>query len=167
MTVTYTLGAIVALGDTLVTIVGFIILFWLIKRFAWESIINTIEERERTINADIDKAEDARKTAEKQRKETQEQLQNARNDANEILNRAQKEGNDLQKTIISEAKEDATRMKQQTQREIALEKKQAFHNMRSEIGATSINIAQKIIGREVHTDDHQRLIEEFIEGLEK
>lgn len=167
MTVTYTLGAITALGDTIVTVVGFLILFWLVKRFAWESIINTISERERAINADIDKAEDARKTAEKQRKETQEQLQNARSDANEILNRAQKEASELQKTIISEAKEDVVRLKQQTQREIELEKKQAFQNMRSEIGATSINIAQKIIGKEVHAEDHQRLIEEFIEGLEK
>lgn len=167
MTVTYTLGAITALGDTLVTVAGFLILFWLVKRFAWESIINTINERERAINADIDKAEDARKTAEKQRKETQIQLQNARNDANEILKRAQKEANELQKTIISEAKEESVRLKQQTQREIELEKKQAFQNMRSEIGATSINIAQKIIGKEVHPEDHQRLIEEFIEGLEK
>lgn len=167
MTVTYMLGAITALGDTLITLVGFLLLFLLIKRFAWQSLMNIINERERSINADIDKAEEARKSAEKQREETQQQLQQARNNANEILNRAQKEGSDLQKNIISEAKEDAVRLKQQTHREIELERQQAFHNMRSEIGQMSVDIATKILGREVNDQDHQNLIEEFIEGLEK
>ena len=167
MTVTYTLGAITALGDTLVTVAGFLLLFWLIKRFAWGAIMKTIDEREQTINSDIDKAEDARKTAEKQRKETQDQLQQARSNANEILKKAQNEANEIQKTIVAEAKEDASNIKQQAQKEMEQERQQTFHHMRSEIGEMSINIAQKIIGREVESQDHQNLIEEFIEGLEK
>ncbi len=167
MTVTYTLGAITALGDTLVVVAGFLLLFWLIKRFAWDMIIKTINEREQAINSDIDKAEDARKTAEKQRNDTQEQLQQARSNANDILNKAQNEGNELQKTIVAEAKEDAANIKQQAQKEMEHERQLTFHHMRSEIGEMSINIAQKIIGREVESQDHQNLIEEFIEGLEK
>lgn len=155
-----------ALGNTLLTLVSFLLLFWLIKRIAWKPLMSMLEEREREINADLDKAAHDRTISQQQRVETEGQLREARNQANELINKAQLEGNALQKTIIKEANEDAQRIRQQAQREIEAERIRTLNNMRSEISELSIDIAEKIIGRELSGADQDRLIDEFIQGLE-
>lgn len=82
------------------------------------------------------------------------------------MNRAQAEGNEIQKNIIKEAKEDALRIKQVTQKELELERKQALEGLRAEIGVISVEIAEKILGKEIKQADQQTLIEAFIEGLD-
>lgn len=167
MTGTLIVGQITALGDTIVTLVSFLLLFALIKKFAWKPLMNVLEERENTINANIEKAEEARKSAEEQRSEMEAQLRTARAQANDILTKAQVEGNAMQQTILAEAKEDAQRIKQQSQRDAELERQRAVSQMQQQIGEISISIAEQVLGREITQADQQRLIEEFIEGLEK
>lgn len=166
-----TLGVILgsastALGNTLVTLVAFLLLFALLKRVAWKPLMNMLDQREQTINADIDKAETARISAERQLAEVEQQLREARNKANETLTRAQAEGNELQKSIVNEAKEDARRIRKQAEKEVDLEQKKAFAKLRSEISEMSISIAASIIGKELNAEDQDRLIEEFIKGLD-
>lgn len=167
MTGTLIVGQITALGDTIVTLVSFLLLFALLKKVAWKPLMNVLEERENTINTNIEKAEEARKTAEEQRTQMETQLRTARAQANDILAKAQAEGNTMQQTIVADAKEDAQRIKQQSQREMELERQRALSQMQREIGEISMGIAEQVLGREIAPADHQRLIEEFIEGLEK
>ena len=167
MKLLFILGAAsTALGNTIVTLVSFLLLFWLIKRVAWKPLMGMLEERERVINADLDKAAQNREISQQQRSETEVQLREARTNANELLSKAQLEGSALQKTIIKEANEDAQRIRQQAQREVAAERVRTLNNMRSEISGLSIEIAEKIIGRELTLSDHERLVDEFIQGLE-
>lgn len=167
MTGTLVLGQITALGDTLVTVVSFLLLFALIKKVAWKPLLNVLEERENAINSNIEKAEESRRTAEQQRAQTEEQLREARQQANEIITKAQAESVLIQQTIMAEAKEDAMRMKQQTQREAELERQRALSGLQNEISEISLGIAERVLGREISRADQERLIEEFIEGLEK
>lgn len=167
MKLLFILGATsTALGNTIVTLVSFLLLFWLVKRVAWKPLMGMLEERERVINADLDKAAKNHEISQQQRSETEVQLREARNNANELLLKAQLEGSALQKTIIKEANEDAQRIRQQAQREVAAERVRTLNNMRSEISGLSIDIAEKIIGRELTSSDHERLVDEFIQGLE-
>lgn len=167
MKLLFILGATsTALGNTIVTLVSFLLLFWLVKRVAWKPLMGMLEERERVINADLDKAAKNHEISQQQRSETEVQLREARNNANELLAKAQLEGSALQKTIIKEANEDAQRIRQQAQREVAAERVRTLNNMRSEISGLSIDIAEKIIGRELTSSDHERLVDEFIQGLE-
>ncbi|WP_373787629.1 F0F1 ATP synthase subunit B [Jeotgalibaca porci] len=167
MKLLFILGATsTALGNTIVTLVSFLLLFWLVKRVAWKPLMGMLEERERVINADLDKAAKNHEISQQQRSETEVQLREARTNANELLSKAQLEGSALQKTIIKEANEDAQRIRQQAQREVAAERIRTLNNMRSEISGLSIDIAEKIIGRELTSSDHERLVDEFIQGLE-
>lgn len=159
-------AASTALGNTIVTLVSFLLLFWLIKRVAWKPLMAMLEEREKTINADLDKAAQNREVAQQQRLETEEQLLAARKNANEILNKAQLEATAMQKNILKEANEDAQRIRQQAQREVTAERERTLNNLRSEISSLTIDIAEKIIGRELNNQDHEHLIDEFIQGLE-
>lgn len=166
MTLGLILGASTTLGDSLVTLISFLLLFVVIKSVAWKPLMNMLAQREEAINADLDKAETARLSAEQQLAEVELQLREARTKANDTLSRAQVEGTELQKAIVEEAKEDARRIRTQAEKEIDLERKQAFTSLRSEISEISISIAEGIIGKELNADDQNRLIEEFIKGLE-
>jgi F-type H+-transporting ATPase subunit b len=160
------LGASTTLGDSLVTLISFLLLFVVIKSVAWKPLMNMLAQREEAINADLDKAETARLSAEQQLAEVELQLREARTKANDTLSRAQAEGTEMQRAIVEEAKEDARRILTQAEKEIDLERKQAFTSLRSEISEMSISIAEGIIGKELNADDQNRLIEEFIKGLE-
>lgn len=166
MTANLVLGEITALGDTIVTLLSFLILMALIKKFAWQPLMKILTDREEMIHANIDKAAAARENAEKKHAEVDAQLIEVRTTASDILNRAQAEGNEIQKNIIKEAKEDALRIKQVTQKELELERKQALEGLRAEIGVISVEIAEKILGKEIKQADQQTLIEAFIEGLD-
>jgi len=166
MTANLVLGEITALGDTIVTLLSFLILMALIKKFAWQPLMKILTDREEMIHANIDKAAAARENAEKKQSEVNAQLIEVRTTASDILNRAQAEGNEIQKNIIKEAKEDALRIKQVTQKELELERKQALEGLRAEIGVISLEIAEKILGKEINQADQQTLIEAFIEGLD-
>lgn len=166
MTANLVLGEITALGDTIVTLLSFLILMALIKKFAWQPLMKILTDREEMIHANIDKAASARENAEKKQAEVDAQLIEVRTTASDILNRAQAEGNEIQQEIIKEAKEDALRIKQVTQKELELERKQALEGLRSEIGVISVEIAEKILGKEITQADQQTLIEAFIEGLD-
>lgn len=156
-----------ALGNSIVTLVSFLLLFWLLKRVAWKPLMNMLEERERTIQEDLDKAQSARQVAEKQEAELQNEAREARSKANELLTRAQVEGNEMKKTILDEARADAERIRQHAHKEIELERQQTLESLRSDISEMSLAIAEKMIGRELHTNDQDRLIEEFIDELGK
>lgn len=166
MTLGLILGASTTLGDSLVTLISFLLLFVVIKSVAWKPLMNMLAQREEAINADLDKAETARLSAERQLAEVELQLREARTKANDTLSRAQAEGTEMQRAIVEEAKEDARRIRTQAEKEIDLERKQAFTSLRSEISEMSISIAEGIIGKELNADDQNRLIEEFIKGLE-
>lgn len=166
MTLGLILGASTTLGDSLVTLISFLLLFVVIKSVAWKPLMNMLAQREEAINADLDKAETARLSAEQQLAEVELQLREARTKANDTLSRAQAEGTEMQRAIVEEAKEDARRILTQAEKEIDLERKQAFTLLRSEISEMSISIAEGIIGKELNADDQNRLIEEFIKGLE-
>ncbi len=162
MTLGLILGASTTLGDSLVTLISFLLLFVVIKSVAWKPLMNMLAQREEAINADLDKAETARLSAEQQLAEVELQLREARTKANDTLSRAQAEGTEMQRAIVEEAKEDARRIRTQAEKEIDLERKQAFTSLRSEISEMSISIAEGIIGKELNADDQNRLIEEFI-----
>jgi len=166
MTANLVLGEITALGDTIVTLLSFLILMALIKKFAWKPLMKILTDREEMINGSIEKAESAREKAEKQKADANTQLKEVSAKANDILTRAQAEGTEMQQQIIKEAKEDASRIKLLTQKEIELERKQSLENLRSEIGSLSVDIARKIIGKEINQLDQNALIEKFIEGLD-
>ncbi len=105
MTLGLILGASTTLGDSLVTLISFLLLFVVIKSVAWKPLMNMLAQREEAINADLDKAETARLSAEQQLAEVELQLREARTKANDTLSRAQAEGTEMQRAIVEEAKE--------------------------------------------------------------
>ena len=97
--------------------------------------------------------------------EYEQNLQNARAEANQIVARAQKTATARGEEIVGEARAQAAALKQKAEADIAQERKKAVNEAKDEIGGMAIEIASKVVEREIKEADHKDLIDEFIKNV--
>ena len=124
---------------------------YLIKRFLFKPINEMLEKRRAAADAEITDAEAAKKEANAIKEEYEQNMQEAKAKANEILEK--------------EASEQAAALKNKAEKEIAQEKKKAVNEVKGEIGGIAMDIAGKVIEREINEKDHEKLIDEFISNV--
>lgn len=138
---------------------------YLIKRFLFKPINEVIEKRRKMTDAQISEAEAANKEALAMKADYEKNLSNANASAREIIQTAQRQATLQSEAIVKEAQSQAAALKQKADVEIAQEKVKAFNEMKDEIGDIAMEIAGKVIEREISETDHQKLIDEMIENV--
>ena len=134
---------------------------YLIKRFLFKPINEMLEKRRAAADAEITDAEAAKKEANAIKEEYEQNMQKA----NEILESARKTATLQSEKIVKEASEQAAALKNKAEKEIAQEKKKAVNEVKGEIGGIAMDIAGKVIEREINEKDHEKLIDEFISNV--
>ena len=137
----------------------------LIKKFLFKPIRNIIAKRKELADAEIKDATKAKEEAEAVKAEYEQNMKEARDKASEILTSAQKTANAQSEEIIKNAEEQAVQIKAKAEKDIALEKRKAVNEIKDEIGGMAMEIAGKVIEREISAEDHEKLIDEFIENV--
>lgn len=156
-----------AIGDMLFYAICFIILMWLIKLVAWKPINQMMQDRADKISNDIDSAEKSRDDAAKLAKQRQDALANSRQEATGIVDSAKKQGQQQRDGILAQAQTDAQALKDNAKKDIEQERQDALSSVRNDVADLSIEIASKIIQKELSADDQKALIDSYIEGLGK
>lgn len=156
-TTTFTTMAFVSLS--------FLILLLLIKKFAWESISSILEERASKIANDLDSAEQAKLDAQTLTQKTEEELTKARTEAAAIIKRAKENAESSANNIVEEARAEAQNYREKAQRDMELERVQLMDSARQDVADLSMEIATKIVKKELSKDAHEDLINSQIEGL--
>ena len=103
--------------------------------------------------------------AEAMKAEYEQNLQNARTEANQIVAAAQKTAAARSEELLGEARAQAAALKQKAEADIAQERKKAVNEVKDEIGGMAMEIASKVVEREIKEADHQDLIDEFIKNV--
>lgn len=152
-------------GNMIVVSGAMLILLLLLKHFAWGSISEMLKKREEKIANDIDSAEQSRIKAAALEKERQDQLMNARSEAASIIQNAKESGEVTRQAIVTDAKDEASRLKAKAKSDISIEKDAAFLEVKDEVASLSLQIAEKILGKELSPEAHESLINEYIKGL--
>ena len=147
------------------TLCNLLIQVLLIKKFLFKPIRNILEKRKALADAEIREAEKAKEEAAAIKTEYEENMKNAREKANEILTSAQKSATLQSEDIIREASKQAVSIKEKAERDIEQEKRKAVNEIKNEIGGMAMEIAGKVIEREIKAEDHTKLIDEFIEKV--
>mgnify|MGYP000845155888 FL=1 len=155
-----------SLGHTIVTLVAFVILLLIVKRFAWGPLTKILLERKQVIDHDIQTAASEKAAAQDANRDAQLALRDARAEATQIILQAKKQSLQVQDTMLKEAKEEVIRMKETAQKDIALERRRMLSDLRAELTDISIEIAEKIIQREIKPEDYHRLVDDFIERMD-
>ena len=138
---------------------------YLIKRFLFKPINNILEKRKAMADAEIQNAVQAKEEAHAMKAEYEQNMQDAKNKANEILVSAQKTAAIQSEEMLKEATAQAAALKAKAESDIAQEKRKAVNEIKGEIGGMAMEIAGKVIEREICEEDHEKLIDEFISNV--
>ncbi|MCC2182527.1 F0F1 ATP synthase subunit B [Faecalibacterium longum] len=135
------------------------------KKLLLNPVKKVIAERKAKADSQIADAEKLRTEAEAMKAEYEQNLQNARTEANQIVATAQKTAAARSEELLGEARAQAAALKQKAEADIAQERKKAVNEVKDEIGGMAMEIASKVVEREIKEADHQDLIDEFIKNV--
>ncbi|MCD7955415.1 MAG: F0F1 ATP synthase subunit B [Lachnospiraceae bacterium] len=138
---------------------------YLIKRFLFKPINAILEKRKAAADAEIQEATKAKEEALAMKADYEQNMLEAKTKANDILTTAQKTAAVQSEEMLREASQQAASIKAKAESDIAQEKRKAVNEIKDEIGSMAVEIAGKVIEREISEDDHAKLIDEFIANV--
>ena len=143
------------------TICNLFIQVYLIKRFLFKPINEMLDKRKAKADAEIQDAVKAKEEAQAMKAEYEKNMQEAKEKANDIVLTAAVQSEEM----LKEASSQVTAMKEKAEKDIAQEKRKAVNEIKGEIGGMAVEIAGKVIEREINEEDHTKLINDFIENV--
>lgn len=161
----FVLGSATSAGNTLVVLISFLILFLLLKKFAWKPVTEMMEKRSQTIAGDLDSAKQANEEAKQLKAEHQNELASIQSQSAQIMEKARSNAEKLEKALTKEAKLSIAQMKEKAKEDIELERQQVLEDTKKDISLLSFQIAEKLIEKELDQQNHAELIDKFIERL--
>ena len=135
------------------------------KKLLLNPVKKVIAERKAKADSQIADAQKLRTEAEAIKAEYEQNMQNSRTDANQIVAAAQKTATARSEELLGEARAQAAALKQKAEADIAQERKKAVNEVKDEIGGMAMEIASKVVEREIREADHKDLIDEFIKNV--
>jgi len=153
-------------GLILWQLIIFVLLFLLLAKLAWKPIIQSLKEREDSIQNALDSAEKARHEMAQLQSENQNLLKVAREERDVILRQAREAANKLKDEAHQEAKKAADKIVDDARAAINIEKQAALKEVRVQVAMFSIEVAEKLMKKNLSGDKAQKdLVEGFINEL--
>jgi F-type H+-transporting ATPase subunit b len=153
------------LAQSIAAIIVFILLFALLRKFAWGPILKGLQEREGKIKGDLERAEQAAQQAATTLKEYQTQLAEAQEEARKIIDKGRGDAQRVADQIKEQTQADITQMRKRAEQEIRGAKEQALTEIYTQTATLATAVAGKILRREIKGDDQERLVQESIREL--
>jgi F-type H+-transporting ATPase subunit b len=153
-------------GLAIWTIITFLVLLWLLAKFAWRPLLRALEARQETIRKSLDDAQQAKQELERLNKESAQILRNAHAEAESIIIKSRAEAEKFREEMKQKARADAEGIIREAQRQIQTETGRALRQIRSEIADMSVAIASKLIQRNFSREDNNELIEDTLKQME-
>ncbi len=145
-------------------IVLFLLLLFLLRKYAWKPILNAVHDREEGIKNALESAELAKREMENLQADNEKLLQEARSERDAMLKEAREIKNKMINDAKSEAKVEADKMIAQAQAAIESEKKAAVSELKSQVASLSVEIAEKVVKAELSNKDKQlKLVEDLLD----
>ena len=148
------------------TLLLFGISMYILWKLAFPRISDALDRRQKAIEESIDHAEQIRHQADEILAEYRERLQEARGQAQEIIDRARKTGEMHERDSEAEAKARREQLMEQTRREIELETRRAIEDIRREVADLTVAATEKVTRKVLTEQDQQRLVQEALSELD-
>jgi F-type H+-transporting ATPase subunit b len=149
------------------TVLIFVILMALLWRFAWPSILKSVEERERRIQKQLEDAERANTEAQRLLAEHKQTIAGARSEAQEMIAKAKVVAQKERELLLAKAREEYEALLARARKDIDAEKEKAILALRSEAVELSIAAASKVIEANLDSDANRRLVTDYLSTLDK
>jgi len=152
-------------SELIIGVIAFGVVFYFIKAWALPQLNTLLEERRAKIQGELESAEQTRRQAEGELAEYREQLASARGDANRIIEEARETAEQFRRDIQAKAEEESRNTVARAQDEIRAERDRVFNELRAQVADIAVTLAGRVVGAELDTKSHERLIDEYIEQV--
>ncbi|WP_217593142.1 F0F1 ATP synthase subunit B [Cohnella sp. GbtcB17] len=150
-----------------IQILAFGILYLLLSKYAFGPLFGIMEKRRQLVKEQIDTAERNRTESERFLEEQKQSLQQARKEAYDIIEQAKSTGSKQADDIIAAARGESSRLKEEAVRDIEAEKNKAIASLKSEVGGLSVQIASKILEKQVDAGAQGELVDQYLKDVGK
>lgn len=149
----------------IISLANLVILFFILKKFLFRPVRKVLDERQETLDNKYLEADRSVAQAEESKQAWENRLRNAENEADAIIKSASDGAKHRSERIVAEARDKADGIVRQAQTEAELERRKADEDIKREIVDVSAALTEKILRREINTQDHRAIIDSFIDEI--
>lgn len=149
----------------LFTFCNLLITFAVLKKFLFQPVRQMIDDRQKEVDQMYAQAAQAQQAAQTLEAEYKGRLQNIRDEQDALLREATARARQREEEIVQAARDEAQGLRAAAEADIAQARKKAVHDLKYEIGGIAVEIASKVVEREIRETDHQALIDSFIQNV--
>jgi F-type H+-transporting ATPase subunit b len=143
----------------------FSLILWILAKFAWKPILNSLKNREKTIDEALQSAELAKQEMIKLKSDNEKILSEARQERDKLM----KEARNVKEKIILDAQEqaqqEAHKIIESAKQSIENEKKSAINEIKTQIALLSVSIAEKVIREKLDSGKQTELIDKLLKDI--
>jgi F-type H+-transporting ATPase subunit b len=148
------------------TLLAFGTTLYVLRRFVFPRIQEQLDVRQRAIEETIDTAERTKREADQMLAEYRQRLQEARQQAEDIVARARKAGEQHQEEVLQAASAKQQEMLEQARKDIDTETRLALEKIRKEVADLTVIATEKVTRKALDSEDHRRLIEDALQEVD-
>ncbi|WP_061249024.1 F0F1 ATP synthase subunit B [Leptospira alstonii] len=149
------------------TLVTFLVVVLILKKFAWDVILKALDERAETVQNDIKKASELRSEAEALLKDYEARLNSAKDEANAMIAEAKSDALKLKDKLLEETNQEVKSQRDQAVKEIELAKGKALEQLKTQFVEMTITVASKVLEKQLKAEDYKAFIETELDKLGK
>jgi F-type H+-transporting ATPase subunit b len=153
----------IELRQILTQIIAFLLMLWILKRFAWKPLLGIMEERKQKIQSEFEAIETEKMEIQHLTNEYQDKLRQIEAESRAKIQEAIKQGNDIALQIQNDAQKQAKSILNKAQSEIEKELMKSKVQLKNELIEMTMTIAEKMIHDNLNTAKQRKLIAEFVD----
>lgn len=150
----------------IIEVISFLILLFILHKFLYRPLLSLMDKRQKAVRDMIESAHEAEKKAKVYAEQTHKALDMAKNEILKMKEENRKISDAQRRKILEEARKESLALIAEAKERLTQERESVIKEIRSETANISLDIAKRILGREINPDDHKRLIEESIAQIE-
>jgi len=159
------MNGLIDIRQVLTQILGFLLLLWILRRFAWAPVLKLLEDRRRKIAGEFAEAAHRQQEADGFKAKYEQELRGIEVQARQRLTEAVAEGQRVAAEIKAQANRDAAERLERAGDEIAREREKAKELLKQQMIALSLRAAEKILRQKLDDAGQRRLVGEFIDEV--
>ena len=148
------------------TILTFLLLVFVLAKFAWKPLLKMLQDREDMIRSSLEDAEKAKSELERLNEESEAIMAKARSEAQSILADGKAAAEKVKDGIIAKSKEQANKIREDSENQIKVEKDKAIAEIKEEVVNLTLSVAEKLIQKNLSDADNKSLIEESLKKVQ-
>ena len=155
----------VNIWQILISLINLLIIYRILKKFLFKPVQKVMNERQAQVDRIYGDANQSKAQAEQMKQEYEQKLASAREEADGLVKNAVQTAQKRSDQMVSEASAQASRIKQKADEEIAQQRKKMLQDVRDEISDLAVEIASKVVEREISPRDYDGFVDEFIRNV--